>query len=282
MHSNSFLIITTCAVWIFTCAGLQNPAASEANRNIAAASQPQSKPASRPGEDVFHDRVQIILKNGQKLGGVVKNRRFAERADGFNFSAADKADAGAGVRIWFSRPGQNYLFLPYKDIDSLKTVGRVSDLEVRELEQKLLEEAKAKRETEADERLAELQQKEKARESEREGEEKAAADAKKKEDEKAKKAAVEKAQHLLDRFPPDQGWNEDKKKAILAKKANHLYPTDEENAFVKTYDDWVKAVAIVKAVDAGEEPPLPAPEEEGAQPDPAGKQNSKKTKGKPN
>ncbi|MBI3818053.1 MAG: hypothetical protein HY286_05120 [Planctomycetes bacterium] len=227
-----------------------------------AAESRESRPASRGADDVYHDRVQINLNNGQKLVGIVKNHRYAEHAEGFNFSIADKDEKDAGVRIWFSRPGQNYLFVPYKDIQSVATLARVSELEVRELEQKLYEEAKAQRDAEAEERLGELQKRAANRDGEREADAKAAAEALKKLQLKNKKAAIEKAQHMMDRFPVDQGWGEDKYKAIIAKKAKHLYPDEEESAFLKNYDDWVKAKTIVEAVDKGEEPPLPNPDED--------------------
>ncbi|MFN0206339.1 MAG: hypothetical protein ACKVS6_08485 [Planctomycetota bacterium] len=242
----------------------------------AAERAPQSQPSSKPASNIFHDRVQVILKNGQKLSGVVKNHRYAERADGFNFTATEKTAAEAGVRIWFANAGQNYLFVKYKDIDSLKTVARVSDLEVRELEEKIYQEAKAAREKEIEERTAELAQKAAARKAEADSEEKAAEDAKKKEFEKTKKAAVTKAQILMNRFPPSQGWGEEKKKEIIAKKANHIYPEPEETAFLKSYDEWVKAKAIIDAVENGEEPPIEADSEEGADKEAKSKKGKKK------
>lgn len=280
MHFESMFTFAAAAI-LGGIAGVddqQKPATPSASAP-AAQSRPASHSESRPSATLVHDRVQISLRNGQKLVGIVKNQKYAERAEGFNFSTTVKSDPEAGVRIWFSRPGQNYLFVAYKEIESLKTVARVSDLEVRELEEKLFEEARAARDAEADARLAELKSRESARDDERDSAARKAEEAKKKEVEKQKKAALDKAQHMLDRFPPDQGWGEEKYKEIIAKKANHQYPDAEESAFVKGFDDWKQAKALLDAAEKGEELPLPADgDEEKSSGD--GKKKSKKSKSK--
>jgi hypothetical protein len=242
-----------------------------------------SKPASRAAESVFHDRVQLIFKNGQKLSGIVKNHRYAERAEGFDFRSADKTDEGAGLRLWFANPGQNYLFVKYKDIQSVNIVARVSDLEIRELEEKIYQEARAASERDGEELASRRSQRLAGRDAERASEEKAAHDAKKKEKEKAKKAALTSAENLLNRFPPDQGWGEEKKKAIIAKKASHLYPDAEETAFLKLFEDWMKAKALVESAEKGgevEESADDATGEDESDANPAPSEDSKKKKTK--
>lgn len=222
------------------------------------------RPATRPAgtasreSTTFHDRVLVMLKNGQKLNGIVKNKKFAERAEGFNYFSTDKDSRGSGLRLWYTRAGQSYLFIPYDEIAHVDTVARVSDLEVRELEESLLAEVAEKRDREAGDRLAMLKMRDRNRDDERASVDQAAEETRKKESEKKKTAAIEKAKRILDRFPPEQGWGEEKKKDIIAKKASRIYPDAEESAFLKLFDSWREAKAIVDAAEAGEELPVPA------------------------
>ncbi|HKE00095.1 MAG TPA: hypothetical protein VKE69_03735 [Planctomycetota bacterium] len=212
------------------------------------ASRPASMPAptaSRKAEQ-YHSRVRVTLKNGQKLVGIVKQNRLSERAEGFDFFPAAKTEPLAGLRLWFANPGQNYLFIPHRDIDGIVSMGLVSEFEIHELEARVEAEARAARERDGVERLAALRARANADAAEEQA--KDAADAKKKKAEEAKENAdaLEKAKRLVDRFPPEQGWSAEKKDAILAKKANHLYPSPEELEFVKLFDAWKDAVALVE------------------------------------
>jgi hypothetical protein len=195
----------------------------------------------------YHARVQVVLKNQQKLTGIVRNNKFAEVEAGLGFKASEKNIAGSGLRLWFANPGQNWLFLPYKEIQTVNTIGRVSDIEVREIEAQIDAVLKSRLEKENGERTAEVAAEVKARRDKHEEEVKAEADAKKAEKEKQKKEALEKAQKVLDRFPVEAGWGEEKKAEILKKKAAHLYPTPEEQEFMKMFDEWVKAKKLVEA-----------------------------------
>ncbi len=202
---------------------------------------PESKPA------LFHSRIRVVLRNGQKLLGIAKGDRLAEKAEGFDFSpAVRKSDFGAGLRIWYSNPGQNYLFIPYAEIDSVETVGRVSDLEIKQLEERAAEEARLARERDGEARMAALRARIRARDAEREAEEAAEEAARKKAEEKLEAVELAQARRLLDRFPPEQGWGEARRTEILAMKSNHLYPSPEELAFLKVYDEWVEAKTRVE------------------------------------
>ena len=139
--------------------------------------------SSRPSESrpsvLFHARVQVVLKNGQKLQGVVKNNRFVEKESGLGFAVATKDEPMCGLRLWFTSPGQNWLFLSYRDLTSVDTIGRISDIEVRELEAKLDAEMNGKLAKETAERVGEVQAELKAREDARKAEQAASEKAKK-------------------------------------------------------------------------------------------------------
>jgi hypothetical protein len=266
------LILLALAPLVGQGAGGQGPVASRprpAAPPPPVAARTASAPASRP-IDAWHARVRVVLTNGQKLTGIVKRNRYAERAEGFDFFPAAKTDPAAGLRLWFANPGQNYLFISHKEIESIVSLGFVTELEIRDLEAQAEAEALAARERDGAERLAALRSRIKALDAEREGAE-TSDEAKKKADEtKAKSEALEKAKRLVDRFPPEQGWNQDRRDAILAKKTNHLYPTPEELEFVKLFGPWKEALELLETSKNGsgekEEKPGEGPKDHGGKP----------------
>lgn len=242
------------------------PTAPPAKAGAPAAPRAESRPV------VYHNRVAVTLKNGQKLAGITKNNRLAECESGLGFRAAEKSEQGAGLRLWFASPGQNWLFLPYRDIETVATTGRVSDIEVRDMEAKFDNELRDRIERETGARVAEIQAELRAREEARQSEEKAAAKAKSEESEKRSKAEVDQAKKLLDRYPPELGWGEERQKEILARKNNRIYPSAEEAEFLKVYDQWTKAKGTVEKAEKKErgepveEDEEPAPEESTGKP----------------
>jgi hypothetical protein len=183
----------------------------------------------------------VVLKNQQKLNGIVKSNKFYEAESGMGFRTTTKEDRNAGLRLWFAHKGHNWLFLRYNEIQSVNTIGRVSDIEVREMEAKLDAELDARLLQENSERIAEVSAQVKALNDARQKEEAEAEAKKKAEAEQKKKDALDKATKLMDRFPESQGWSEEKKQEILSKKNNHLYPTAEEIEFLQLFPEWLKA-----------------------------------------
>ncbi|MBL8695945.1 MAG: hypothetical protein JNJ88_17760 [Planctomycetes bacterium] len=215
---------------------------------------PASKPASASAvSDILHTRILVILQNGQKITGVAKRNRFVERARGFDFSPAEKADDGAGIRVWYANPGQNYLFISYKDIATVHSIGNVSDVEVKELEAKAEEEARAARERAGEEHMAALRARLRSRDEDRQAEEKLVAAEEKKKAAEQLKSELKSAYKLLAKFPPDEGWSEDRRDEVLAKKLKHVTLTPTETDFLKVFEEWAKAKKLVE--DQGKEPP---------------------------
>lgn len=56
------------------------------------------------------------------------------------------------------------------------------------------------------------------------------------------KKEQERLLELLDRFPAEAGWNEERRTDILEK--NPTFRTSKEEDFLKIYDDWTKAVEL--------------------------------------
>jgi hypothetical protein len=238
-------------------------------------------PTTRPKSEsrptiLYHAKVQVLLKNGQKLQGIVKNNRFVERSAGLGFAVATKDDPMSGLRLWFTSPGQNWLFLNYRDIQAVDMIGRVSDIEVREMEAKLDQEMNQKLAGETAQRVAEVQAELKARDDARKADQEASDKAKKDEAKKKLKEEVEAAKKVVNRFPPDDGWGEDRKKEILAKKANHVYPTPDEAEFIKSYAEWEKARKVLEKAEKIEKGEINPEDEESSE-----EQSEQKPKKKP-
>lgn len=218
------------------------PATSALRDSVARAA---SRPAESRPAGVFHSRVQVTLKNQQKFTGIVKANRFVEVESGVGFRAGVKEEKGAGVRLWFANKGQNWLFLRYVDIQGVQTIGRVSDIEVREMEARLDAELDERLSRENMERIAEVSAQVKALNDARQKEEAEEAARKKEEAEKKRKESKDKATKLLERFPEEQGWGEERRKEILKRRNNHIYPTPEEAEFLNVYPEWVKAKQVL-------------------------------------
>lgn len=90
-----------------------------------------------------HVRVQVRLKNGNRLKGVVKDGRLVERVNGLRFVDADASDRGAGIRLWYSGGTRNYVFVPFKGLAEYKVLQRLSPKELLAIETQLkMEEVK--------------------------------------------------------------------------------------------------------------------------------------------
>lgn len=84
-----------------------------------------------------HVRVSVRLKNGNKLGGVVKDGRLVERVDGLRFVDAQAQEAGAGIRLWYSTGGRNYVFVPFADLSEYQVLERMSQKQLEDIEHEM-------------------------------------------------------------------------------------------------------------------------------------------------
>lgn len=84
-----------------------------------------------------HVRVAVRLKNGNRLRGVVKDGRLVERVDGLRFVEAQAQDAGAGIRLWYSGGGRDYVFVPFRDLSDYTVMERLSQQQLEAFEQEM-------------------------------------------------------------------------------------------------------------------------------------------------
>ena len=187
--------------------------------------------------------VQILLelRNGEKIKGIVRNGRFVERDAGLDFVPSEKRIPGAGLRIWYYNNTSSYIFIQYKYIRRYKIIRRLSDLQVKEIGDKIKEREKreaALARKKARQRIEAIKRRLKGEKVE-EKLEKLAEQIQ--ENEKEAKARMERAK-LLKEFPPDEGWGPKRIQEInLRKIALHVYPNEKEKRFIEVFEDWQKA-----------------------------------------
>ncbi len=187
--------------------------------------------------------VQILLelKNGEKIKGIVRNGRFVERDAGLDFRPSDKRIPGAGLRIWYYNNTSSYIFIQYKYIKNYKIVRRLSDLQVKEIGDKIRKRERreaALARKKARERIEAIKRRLKGEKVE-EKLEKLAGEIQA--NEKEAKARMERAK-LLKEFPPAEGWGPQRIQEInLRKIALHVYPNEKEKRFIQVFEDWQKA-----------------------------------------
>ncbi len=197
--------------------------------------------ASRPAGEGYHRQVLVHLVNGEKVKGLVRAGTVPEKPGGvLGFVRALPEEDTAGVRLWYVFGTNSYIFLPMELVKSMETVATLSDVEVKELDKKMEEDAaRSKAETEA--RLSAL----------RALQDQQAADheliatlqnlARLEEEALAVRERDAKWRELLAKFPPEKGWVPERLVQIRTRIVNDVFPSNEEREFVKVYEDWKKA-----------------------------------------
>jgi hypothetical protein len=176
-------------------------------------------------------RVNVRLKNGNRIVGVVKAEQFVERLDGLDFVPTQVLTKDAGLRIWYFDHTNSYVFIPYAEIQDYRISNRLSDVQLKELEQQMAAEAK---------RNEELRQQRIAKHK--------LDQARRAEDEKAEE---EKLLKLLEDFPPEKGWSDQRVADIKSREITiGVPPTPEEKRFVESFPHWVRALELKQRLDA--------------------------------
>jgi hypothetical protein len=209
-----------------------------------------------------HVKVRVRLKNGNKLIGVVKDGRLVERVDGLRFVDAQARDEGAGIRLWYSGGTRNYVFIPFAQFHSYEVVGRLSQQQLADMELDM-----QMAEKRAEERAAEQAQKaqsdpyapptlpdgtggppsEVGKPDAKKDAKKGVKDAKNDAEGGAGKENDAQEQQrawfsLLQQYPPAAGWNQQKRDEISRRRAViGAVPSENEQAFVTKFDEWLKA-----------------------------------------
>lgn len=198
-------------------------------------------------------RVNVRLKNGNRIVGIVKGEQFVERLDGLDFVPTKVLTSDAGIRIWTFNSGSSYIFIPYAEIQDYRISNRLTDVQLRELEEKIAAEARRNEELRR-QYLARRQQQrteqDKADKEEKEEEVEAG-----KQEKVDKEAARQSAQQALlkwvEDFPPEQGWSEQRLSEIETRRVVvGVAPSPQEMRFVENFALWQQAVELKKRLEA--------------------------------
>ena len=207
-----------------------------------------------------HVRVAVRLKNGNRLTGVVKDGRLVERVDGLRFVDAQARDAGAGIRIWYSGNGRNYVFVPFADFAEYEVLQRLTGKQLADIEQEMQLDEKRTAAAVAQQADAELATpvatenpgdgavKPAMPAGEGAGKAKAAVPGGET-DPKALLEQQRKWHALLAAYPPKDGWNKAKRDEIARRfVVVGAKPSENEQKFVDEFDEWEKACVHFDAV----------------------------------
>jgi len=213
------------------------------------AAKPATEPAAKPAADaespVRGARYQITLNTGRSLIGVVTSDSVFERRDGVSWVASDKDVPGAGVRLYFVKDADGFVFVPTKDMKSAEKLEELSDRDGHDLAKRRV--AAAHRADEERDHLRKEREKRAAKAKEDEAEQAAVhEEAKAAEHELSAEEQLARYTSLLTKYPPGK-WTLDTPKDLERRRiVMDLFPNEEEKAFLAVYDDWAKAYALWK------------------------------------
>ncbi len=218
-----------------------------------------------PNERVGTDwEVEVTLSSGSKISGIVIANHFIEKAKyGHVYQEISNInEPGAGVRVWYVRENPGFVFISYKDITSIKKLGRVSTQRREQLENairtRIDQTTRSSQEQEEKLRQAGIvltEEDEQFRENKRNREIEELARA------KINRSAImsrlsAQAQNLLIEFPEEQGWSaemyEKIKPRVLRAKGRSEYrglPISYRR-FYENYEQWAIAIELYKKEEA--------------------------------
>ncbi len=202
---------------------------------------------SRPGPVRPPDeRVLVTLRNGETLTGVAPQGVKNERLVGGRFLPSDDTRAPkAGIRVWYYRELDGYLFLEQKQVAKVEVLDRLSSEQSKELADAM---AAGRRGRDDARRAAALARRAaESRPAPEEGDEPEAPP--------LKPAPLTEAElAILTRFPPEEGWTPEKfgelkRRSIVL----HVYPNANEQAFLDEFESWREAFGRWSALEAVKE-----------------------------
>lgn len=186
-----------------------------------------------------HVKVRVKLRNGERLQGIVKNGNFVERpSGGLEFVRAEMTQKDAGLRLWYYNRTDGYIFLPYKMIETYKVLKRLTDVEIKIIRDEIVESEVAKKAA-ATKRRKQLEDKAKAYKEGLKTNEKLDELAKGIEAKKKQAEAEAALLALIEEFPPDEGWGEERINQINIRRLTiKVFPNAKERRFIEVFEQW--------------------------------------------
>lgn len=206
-------------------------------------------------------RVHAQLNNGHSIIGVALGSRLSEKSTRRGYSPTeDRKHRKSGVRVWYYRNLDGFIFLPHKTVEKLEVLGKLSSADSRALRTAVSAARKAR--ASAAKAKAEAA-KAKAKPGGEPGE---------KPGEGGGDVLTSAEQALLKEFPPDKGWSAERFGEIQRRKiVLHINPSSQEQKFIEVFQDWAKAHKKWQRMKDAPAKPTPPTEKPGNKPSDAPK-----------
>ena len=182
-------------------------------------------------------RVTVRLKNGSTIHGVALDGRLVEKQVRGRFvPAEDREERTSGVRVWYYRDLDGFLFLPYSRVEKVEVRGEMTGADLTALREAMR--------LGAEERARDVP----------------AVDPSDAGEPKEGPVLTEAERRLLSEYPPDQGWSAAKygelqrRRILLGQELNA-----KESKFVESFEAWRAAQQKV-ARPGPKEPGVPSGE----------------------
>jgi hypothetical protein len=211
----------------------------------------------KPPETLQRDeRVQVDLKNGSIIMGIAAQGRLCERIGRRGYEVVeDTGVRSSGIRIWYFKNQDGFIFLPYRSIEKVTRIGALTDDDSRILRSAIAKAEASRRATATPttlsgtpgmgtplEPLAETP------------------------------TLTEAEMALLKEFPPEDGWGSERFGEIQRKKiVMGIMPQGAELRFLDVFPAWEQALRTRNAAKALDDA-KPAPAAKPAPTPPAGDQ----------
>ncbi len=212
-------------------------------------------------------RVRFTLKNGSHVTGFVKNGQFVESIHDHRFVPDERLE-GSGVRVWPEdvQEESGFIFLEWGQIRDIDIIRPMTADEVVHEEK---EEERARRERLERLRRLEAETAEYTGEMEKRDEAAriAAAEAEAARAAEALKEEKRRGRELLERFPPESGWSQERYDELVHQLEQNRALRGEDKAFYDGFEIWKKSIDWRARGELEEPPP---PEEAGDKTVPAG------------
>lgn len=196
---------------------------------------------ARGGLSRGDQKVRINLKNGAVFEGVVRHKELYERLENGWFHPVDEDQArrNDGIRIWYPGFAQGFVFVRKKDIRSVEKLDRIQAGEAEEIQRIVADKANQA----IDAYNAVLRAREDQRDREQLPQDLVERASGFPEDGEAFEAVpperVVGEYALLDRFPPEEGWGEERADRLERRKwLIGVFPNSDEKAFLSVFPRW--------------------------------------------
>lgn len=176
-------------------------------------------------------RVEVVYGADESFVGIAKNGKLVEVLKNGRYAPGeDRNAAGAGIRLWYWRDFNGFVFLDYPRIRSLKVLGTLTAEESAELEKAMNRPVVRKTVT-------------RRAESEPAPESRPAADSRPAEIEPDPADAP-----ILKEFPSEEGWNLERPAEIQRRRiVLHIGPSAKELDFLAKFEAFKEAFEKAKA-----------------------------------